>query len=62
MYWNEEPVFMAPIIKENNFKVGAVESVKKGWYFHYMTKNYIASDNLEIMALRYNRPVVQFLF
>lgn len=51
MCWSEEPVFMAPIIKENNFKVRAIESVKKGCHFHHMTKNYIAPYNLEIMAL-----------
>lgn len=57
---------MDSINKENKFKVGAIEHVKKGSYFHYMTKNSVAPYNLEIMALfsymSASVPVPSFLF
>lgn len=46
----EEWMDQALVIKENNFKIWAIESVKKG-YFHSMTKSCIASYNLEIVTL-----------
>lgn len=46
----EEWMNKALVIKENNFKIWAIESVKKG-YLCYVTKSSIDPYNLEIEAL-----------